>query len=417
MRISTDLYTHELVEAVRWFMQLAMRDIAKRVYDLADTADNNVLLSRHYAQAFKLEWAMAKIFREVARGNIPPPEGDLAEAYSFMVMFYRAHQNMPKKGKRRLEQQLRSYYSQSYGLRPFAFEFTVATHFLRAGCDVVFSDVEGTARYDYLVSKDGQEFEVECKSISNDAGRMIDREGLCKAGHVLLPVVDKHVHTPETKLLSITIPERLSSLTPLQIEELGASANSTLTTLCPPDGGTFEMAVDVRPNLTLPPSLRTHEEINRYVHEQVGGLGKHILIRAERSTGRMVCITLQSHTPEDVIGKILERATKAASQLSGQRPSLIALQVTDVQPDSLIELFQAPSGIHQIAHQVFEGVPSKSLPRNPHVNMVAFSALPVANPFDPYTGASNVSAQVVGLRNPAAQYPSPLIDTAGTFDQ
>jgi hypothetical protein len=411
MQISTDLYTHELIEAVQWFMRLTMHDIGNRVYDLATTAGDNTLLNCHYGQTFKLELAMATIFIEVARGNLPPPEGDLAEAYSFMAIYYRVHQNLTKKGQRRFEQQLRSCYKQPYGLRPFAFELTVAIHFFRAGCDVTFADVEDVARCDYIVSKNGQEIEVECKSISNDAGRMIDREGLCKVGHVLLPLVDEHVHTPETKLLTITIPERLSSLAPQQIEALAIAANSTLTTLRPPEGGAFEMTVDVRPDLILPPQLKTTEEINRYVHEQTGDLNKHVLIRAERSTGRMVCITLQSRTPDDVIGKILERATKAASQMSRQRPSMIAIQVTDVQPDSLAELFNAPSGIHHIAHQTFEGPP-----RNPHVNMVAFSALPVANPFDPFTGVSSLSAQVAGLRNPGARYSSSLIDTAGTFD-
>jgi len=412
MQISTDMHTHELTEAVQWFMRLAMHDIDNRIYGLATTAQDNTLLKRHYRQTFKLELAMETIFIEVARGNLPPPEGDLAEAYSFIVMYFRVHQHLTRKGKQRFEQQLRSYYNQPYGLRPFAFELTVAIHFFRAGCDVTFADVEGIARYDFLVSKGGHEIELECKSISHDAGRMIDREGLCKVGHVLLPLVDEHVRSPETKILTITIPERLSSLTPQQIEVLAASANSTLTTLYPPAGGMFELAVDVRPDLILPPQLKTNEEINRYVHQQTGDLNKHVLIRAERSTGRMVCIILQSRTPDDVIGKILERTTKAANQMSRQRPSMIAIQVTDVQPDSLVGLFNAPSGIHHIANQTFEG-----MPRNPHVNMVAFSALPVANPFDPYTGASSISAQVAGLRNPKARYPSPLIDTAGTFDQ
>ena len=397
-------------------MRLTIDDIANRLHSLATAAQDNELLKQHYNQTYKLEQAITDVYLEFAKGKIPPPEGDFAEAYSFITMYYRVHQNLTKKGKKRFEQQLCSYYNQIYGFRPFAFELEVATHFFKVGCDVTFADVEKTGRYEFLVSKDGQEFEVECKSISDDAGRMIDREGLCKAGHVLLPVVEQHVQAPETKLLTVTIPERLSSLTPLQIEELAASADSTLTTLSPPSGGIFEMAVEVRPNLILPPNIRTQGEINKYVHEQVGGLGKHILIRAERSTGRMICITLQSRTPDDVAGKILERATKAASQLSGQRPSMIAIQVTGVSPEGITELFNSPSGFHQIAHQTFEGPNNVGLP-NSHVNMVAFSALPTADAFDPYTGASSISARVAALRNPKASYASPLIDTNGAFNQ
>ena len=411
MRISTDLYADELVEAVRWFMQLAMDDIANRLHSLAMEAQGNQLLSRHYGETFKLELAMATIFAEVARGALPPLEGSLAEAYSFIAMYYRVHQNLTERGKRRFEQQLRSYYNQAYGFRPLAFELTIATHFFKAGCDVAFTDTEGTARHEYLVSKDGHELEVECKAISNDAGRMIDRLGLCKVGHALLPLADEHVRSAETKLLTVTIPERLSNLTSQQIEELAASASSTLTTLQPPEGGTFEMSLDVHPGLLLPPEARTYAEINRYVHEQTGGPGKHVLIRAERSTGRMVCITLQSRVPDDVVGKMLERTTKAANQMSRQRSSMIALQITDMPPEHLAELFHTPSGLHHIAAQTFNGPP-----RRPHVNMVAFSALPVGNAFDPETGASSVSAQVAAIRNPNAAFPSSLIDNPGTFD-
>lgn len=416
MQISTDIDTNELLDTVNWFMQLAMHDISKQVYALASASQDNKLLTRHYRQTFKLEFAMATIFLEVSRGHLPAPEEEFAEAYTFMVVYRRAYEKLTTDGKRRFVQQLRSYYNQPYGLRPFAFELTVATHFFRSGCDVTFADVEGIGRFDYLITKNGQEFEVECKSLSHDAGRMIDREGLCKTGHLLLPVVEAHVRAPETKLLSITIPERLSSLTQIQINELAALADSSLTTCRPPENGTFEMAVDVRPDLVLPPSLKSYQEINKFVHEQIGGQSKHVLIRAERSTGRMVCIILQSRTPDDVIGKIMERAMKAASQMSRQRASMIALQITDVAPASIVELLNAPTGIHQIAHQTFEGAHNGRHPRNPHVNMIAFSALPEADPFDPFTGASSVSAQVVGLRNPRARYSASLIDSAGTFD-
>ncbi|HVY12340.1 MAG TPA: hypothetical protein VHB73_02115, partial [Alphaproteobacteria bacterium] len=167
----------------------------------------------------------------------------------------------------------------------------------------------------------------------------------------------------------------------------------------------------VRPDLLLPRHLKTHDDITKYINEKTGGLDKHILVRGERSTGRIVCITLQSRMPDDVMGKILQRAEKAASQMSRQRPSMIALQITDMSPKHLIELFNTSSGIYHIAKQIFEGPP-----RRPHVNTIAFSALPSVDPLAYDKGISGVSAQVAAIRNPRPRFSSEFIDRQDVFN-
>src|SRR5439155_14856537 len=60
-------------------------------------------------------------------------------------------------------------------VRSFLFEIDVATHFFARGLDVQFVDVEGSDRFDLLVSKGQRELEIECKTKSADAGRKIVR--------------------------------------------------------------------------------------------------------------------------------------------------------------------------------------------------------------------------------------------------
>ncbi|MDP3049121.1 MAG: hypothetical protein Q8N12_06800 [Thermodesulfovibrionales bacterium] len=66
-------------------------------------------------------------------------------------------------------------------IRSFLHEITIATHFLRNGFEVNFVEYERPEdegrTFDFLVSRDSIEAEVECKSKSYDAGRKIKRDG------------------------------------------------------------------------------------------------------------------------------------------------------------------------------------------------------------------------------------------------
>ncbi|HVY13012.1 MAG TPA: hypothetical protein VHB73_05550, partial [Alphaproteobacteria bacterium] len=112
-------------------MQQTIDDIANRLYNLALEAKDNELLTRHYYETFKLELAIADIFGEFTQGRPLPMRPELSEAYSFIVMFYQAYQNLSEPGRQRFKEELRKSYKHPYGLRPLAFEFTVATHFFK----------------------------------------------------------------------------------------------------------------------------------------------------------------------------------------------------------------------------------------------------------------------------------------------
>src|SRR5262249_13251969 len=52
-------------------------------------------------------------------------------------------------------------------------EIETIVHLLQMGFEVSLSDIEARGRFDFLISRDGIEMEVECKSVSNDLGRKV----------------------------------------------------------------------------------------------------------------------------------------------------------------------------------------------------------------------------------------------------
>ena len=412
MRLTLNVNSGEVAIAILWFKHFCGAELERRISIFESEGSSNQLLKQYYRETFKLEYSIANLIRTYRPGQPLLVNPALSEAYNFVVAFVRIYEHLSSNGKKRFTQDLQNSFTQVYGMRPLAFELTPAIHFLRNGCDVNFVDIEGLERwhYDYLVEKDGQQFEVECKAVSDDAGRVIDRKGLCKIGQRLLPIVESIVdYTP--RVLTIKIRSRLDNLTEADIGSLCSAAREALSGIDVSPTPSFVMSVQLQSDLKLPPTVTNDGSINKFVRDKVGGLGKHILIRANRASGNVICIVIESETADDVIGKVSQRAAQAGEQLSRQRPSMVAIQIADMPPSSLHDLSKTRSGVHAIAEHLFEG-----LPRRPHVNAVAFSALPL--PEEVITmgpNISNMAASVLMLRNPAAKFPCAAIENGNPF--
>jgi len=400
MRVSMDVFADELYSAVLWFRQLCGEDIARRIQQFEIEAQENSLLGQYNRETFKLEYAIGQIFSISEQGGSFPLTPELSEAYNFIVGFNRVYQNLTDVGKQRILQNLRTSFTHPYGLRPFAFEFMTAIHFLQKGWDVTFVDIEDQGRFDLLVEHQGERFEIECKSISNDAGRLIARRDVCRMGGRLKSIIHA-VENKSSRVLTVRITRRLDELTEVDLQALTQAAQSALDSGIGATSTAFLLSVEMKPGLIIPPERRTEEATSQFVREQIGAIGRHILINANRRTGEVMAIVLESEASDDVLGKIFQRAKTAANQCSHQLPSLIAIQIADMSKSSLEGLLNtAGSGVHRIAHGLFEGPP-----RRPHVNGIAFSALPVSEEFTtPGPNISNVSANVLLLKNPNPRF-------------
>jgi len=394
-----------------WFKYFLTDRLDRKVAAFEAAGNNQPLLREFYRNTFKLEYNLVNLMREFVPGRPIPIHPTFSAPINFVVTFCRVYQGLSTTGKKKLTDALEGTFGQAYGMRPLEFEMTVAGHFFGKGCDVSCIDLEDQGNFEFLVSKDGEELEVECKAISADAGRVIDQKGVCIVGERVRAIVTS-LNDLSSRILTIKIKNRLSDLSGDALANLYAAIPKALHGEAITAHADYELTLEIKPEFLLPPEIVTEAEVKCYVGQQVGGLGKHVLLHAQKQTRNIICAVFESATPDAVMESIDKRAATAGRQFSHQRPSLVAIQIADMPSDALKRLHTMPGvGTQKIAGTLFEGPP-----RRPHVNAVAFSVLPKPEIFtNPGPKISNMSADVSMIRNPSAKFPSPTLDSGNPF--
>ena len=106
-----------------------------------------------------------------AHGKLVPPliVEDFAVLH-FIAMVMEVYARLTPRGQVRLQGRLRAALAAETGFAPLYLEMEIARRLVDAGCYVEFPDLEGIAQYDLLFSNARVSGEVECKSLSADAG-------------------------------------------------------------------------------------------------------------------------------------------------------------------------------------------------------------------------------------------------------
>ena len=90
-------------------------------------------------------------------------------------------------------------------------ELDVAQRLMDSGFDVNFADMEATAQFDLAFSRDEFVGEVECKSLSADAGRQVHRKDFYRFMEALSSKLEAQHALRKPEVLLITLDGRLSS--------------------------------------------------------------------------------------------------------------------------------------------------------------------------------------------------------------
>jgi len=411
MKLSRNVSSGEVTAAILWFRLFLSGDLEKKLRSFEAEGQNQPLLRQYYRETFKLEYALDRLIKETKSGQPIPVHPSFSEAINFAVTFARVYQNLSAKGKKRLTGILQNSFAQTYGMRPLAFELMVAGHYLGKNCDVRFMDLEDKANFEFLVSKDGDEIEVECKAISADGGRNIDQKGICTVGERVRAIVT-NFNDLSSRILTIKIRKRLSDVTSDALHALYTAVPKVLhgePNISHPE---FDLTLEIKPEFVLSPESIEESDVKKFVGQKVGGLGRHVLLHAHKGSRNIICAVFESETPDQVLEFISKRAAKAGTQFSHHKPSVVAMQIADMPPSALKELLDMPGvGTQKIAQNLFEGPPKR-----PHVNAIAFSVLPEPELFTkPGPEISNISSLVTMIRNPDAKFPSQTIDSGNPF--
>lgn len=255
-------------------------------------------------------------------------------ALNFAATTVEVHSALSQKGRRNLEGRLRDGLKAENGYASLYLELNLAQRLMDAGFDVNFTDIERVADFDLLFTRDGFEGEVECKSQSADAGRQIHRKDFYRFMDAIAPELEAQRARAVSEVLLITLDARLPSRLEDQ-EALRAAVKSMLTEEGPRvfRGETFDLECHSYSDLFQDVPVSDPKIFYRACSE-LFGQNTHVSGGISEHSG---CVVIMRSKKEDDTSKpMLDAMRKAASQFSGKRPSIIAVQEHGISPADLI---------------------------------------------------------------------------------
>ena len=168
----------------------------------------NVIHNRH-----PIELEVAKWRRHYAIPWRSPPVLRGPTAYrliAFMAMVERVHRESTPKAKTRISGMIKDALKRKLSFFSLEHEFRTAAHLMHKGFDVYFTDLEGNETFDFLIKRNMNEIEVECKTVSVDSGRKIHRHDFEELLKLIHEDLLKYVHDDNSNnVIFITAFDRL----------------------------------------------------------------------------------------------------------------------------------------------------------------------------------------------------------------
>jgi hypothetical protein len=252
-------------------------------------------------------------------------------ALLFAGMIVEAHKQLGTAGRNNLQGRLRGALKTDFA--GLYLELDVALGLIDQGFDVEFPDLEGTAAYDIRFGNGDIVGEVECKSLSADAGRKIHRKDFYRFIDALAPSIAEYAKHSSPAVVVITLDDRLSADTTSQ-RALRTAASRVLTEAGVTQfaGPNFQIEREPYERRLLRANFADSKELYAACFEAFGA-NCHVSGIMNETGGCLVVV--RSRREDDHSKPQLEALKKATSQLSGDHPGFVALQFEDIEPPDL----------------------------------------------------------------------------------
>jgi len=344
----------------------------------------NPLMASYIDEKFSIERGMERALQYKRNtGKFPnmmnTSDNSILKLYSFTLMIAQVYQNLSAAGKKRLSGMLRDSLQSDHGVAPLAFEMGVAADLMRRGFDVRFNDMEGSG-FDYIATRRGIQFEVECKTISGDLGRQIHRRRLFQFGGLISRAMSECLASgaPQGHFARVVLPGELHGRQEY-MQELAALVERVLRSRAD-----FEQADIGKSDYASFPISGSPFDLDRHgALDQVKFneflKSKNIMANGNsllkfRPKHSAVVVVLISAKPDKVVPGLLRQIKAGATQFSENVPAALCVELTNVGEDQLLRLMDAPSDLNKpTAFQVATGEFFKSSKRQ-HVHTLAFYA-------------------------------------------
>jgi hypothetical protein len=326
----------ELAKYIQPFMALAgeMRWI-KRLDQLATDKDASYFQWKIVSDYHWLEMAIgfqAEVLTKEGKLRADLIDELTMASLNFATITVEIHSQLSPKGRQVLEGRLRDALKAENGFAPIYLEFDLAQRLMDQGFEVAFVDLEGRAQFDLLFRRGTFAGEIECKSLSADAGRPIHRKDFYRFMDSIGVALGKYAELKRREGLIVTLDSRLASDLAEQRAlrngcEAALLAGASTTIFGPgfqllrrPVGSLLDCVTDQK---TLHQNLK--KEFGQNVHAS-GAFGED-----------SDCLVVMLSRRQDETSKpLLEAMRKAATQFTATRPAFIAIQEHGIEAADLM---------------------------------------------------------------------------------
>lgn len=248
-------------------------------------------------------------------------------------------------------------------LRSVLFELKIASHFLRNNFDAEFTEYESTddqsRTFDFFVSKDTIQGEIECKFKSFDTAKAITTDGfylLCDEIYKLLAKTDVHC------LLDISCQDKLGK-SKQRFIKIAKAIESAVRNGEPKLNVDDEFYVRMHylPNETV---VRTPEQLHFLIKDYVTPKSHIASLGNNHNT---LIIKIETTLEERVLSNIFDELKKASKQFSGRNAGLIACHIEGIFPNEWQQLM-GDSSLAHMTYKFYERETSK------HVHTIGYSS-------------------------------------------
>lgn len=318
----------ELVGTERW---------ERRTAQLSKAAIDSPIQTKIVADYHSLEAILSIHIRVCESDDIATPRQVTVELFSvllFLQTVLSVHSRLSPTGRTILEGRLRSALKAESGFGPLYVEMSLARRLFDAGYEVEFSDMEGLAQFDLRFWKGNVQGEVECKSLSFDAGRKIHRKDFYRFIDTICDLLVSRATAGSKEVLVVTLHDRMPAALDQQRalnqtvkEVLSRSAHARI------EGDFFAVtlqALDPRLELAWPPDP---DELHRLCKEIYGN---NCHVSGPIGPDGACLVIVRSQKEDDTSAPILNAMKKATSQFSRTRPAFVAVQFEDIEPSDLL---------------------------------------------------------------------------------
>lgn len=176
---SIDLEDKKMGREIERFLDFTGHDYWKKAIEKIDAVEGKFYKELYLFKKNPLARYLKQYFLLTQQGKCiwKHKSPDLINLARHVFIVNRVVYGLNDNGKKHIKGRLRD----EGGIRPFLFELGMATHFFRHGLNVVFSEYETSGAsgktFEFLVTGDGIEREVECKWKNVDAGRKVTGQG------------------------------------------------------------------------------------------------------------------------------------------------------------------------------------------------------------------------------------------------